>query len=99
MSHTPGPWYAEKDPDSSMESVVDAGRTMDPIYIDQERPTDSSANAALVAAAPNLKKVLEYVADMTYIGADGDAHFKAKYNPQLVVDAIASTLTRPRIGK
>ncbi len=41
--------------------------------------------AAMLAA-------LEYVADMTYCGTDAEWHFKAGYDPQVVLDAIAEAL-------
>ena len=34
--------------------------------------------------------VLCYVADMTYCGAEGEWHFKKGYNPQTVLNEIAS---------
>lgn len=50
---------------------------------------NNDANAALIAAAPTQHEALNYVADMTYCGADGEWHFKVGYDPQVVLDAIA----------
>jgi len=36
-----------------------------------------------------LKAALNYVADMTYCGADAEWHFKPGYDPQAVLDALA----------
>ena len=46
---------------------------------------------ARMAAAANLRKAreaLNYVADMTYCGADAEWHFKPGYDPQHVLDAL-----------
>jgi hypothetical protein len=44
----------------------------------------------LHGAAPEMRDALNYVADMTYVGADGEWHFKRGYDPQLVLNAVAS---------
>ena len=36
-----------------------------------------------------LEAALNYVADMTYCGADAEWHFKPGYDPQAVLDALA----------
>lgn len=36
-----------------------------------------------------LEAALNHVADMTYCGADAEWHFKAGYDPQAVLDALA----------
>lgn len=36
-----------------------------------------------------LVEALNYVADNTYCGTDGEWHFKSGYDPQFVLDAIA----------
>ena len=36
-----------------------------------------------------LEAALNYVADMTYCGADAEWHFKPGYDPQTVLDALA----------
>lgn len=38
-----------------------------------------------------LEEVLNYVADMTYCGADAEWHFKPGYDPQRVLGVITST--------
>lgn len=35
-----------------------------------------------------IKYALNYVANMTYCGADAEWHFKPNYNPQIILDAI-----------
>lgn len=37
----------------------------------------------------SVHAALNYVADMTYCGADGEWRFKPGYDPQVVLDAIA----------
>ncbi len=37
----------------------------------------------------DLVATLNYVADMTYCGADAEWHFKPGYDPQCVLDALA----------
>ena len=37
-----------------------------------------------------LEAALNYVADMTYCGADAEWHFKPGYDPQAVLDALAA---------
>lgn len=49
----------------------------------------AEANARLIAAAPTQDAALNYVADMTYCGADAEWHFKPGYDPQIVLDALA----------
>lgn len=55
----------------------------------------AAANAHLIAAAPHLYAVLNYVADMTYCGVDAEWHFKPGYDPQRVLDAIAEAEGQP----
>ena len=38
-----------------------------------------------------LEAALNYVADMTYCGADAEWHFKPGYDPQAVLDALAGS--------
>ena len=49
--------------------------------------TNKEANLQLAA---QLLRVLNYVADMTYCGSDAEWHFKKGYDPQTVLDEIAS---------
>ena len=44
---------------------------------------------ALAARIEALEAALNYVADMTYCGADAEWHFKPGYDPQAVLDALA----------
>ena len=43
-----------------------------------------------------LEAALNYVADMTYCGADAEWHFKPGYDPQAVLDALASNHDTPQ---
>ncbi len=42
----------------------------------------------LEAEVERLKATLDYVADMTYCGADAEWHFKPGYDPQTVLAAL-----------
>jgi len=52
----------------------------------------------IVAAysGPTLMAALNYVADMTYCGADAEWHFKAGYDPLRVLDALGDEGPSPR---
>ncbi len=48
-------------------------------------------NGLVLDAADEIERLLEvlnYVADMTYCGGDGEWHFKLGYDPQRVLDAL-----------
>ncbi len=41
------------------------------------------------ASGPELLEVLEYVKERTFLGSDGEWHFKVRYDPKRVKDIIA----------
>lgn len=49
---------------------------------------ECAAITADMMRGPNHSDVLNYVADMTFCGKDGEWHFKPGYDPQRVLDAI-----------
>lgn len=60
-----------------------------------ENGAEAAANARLIAAAPTMLDVLNYVADMTCIQIDGEWTFKPDYDPQRVLDVIAQATGEP----
>jgi hypothetical protein len=103
---TPGPWCIEDPMAPESLWIVQADKeTYEwfPIAIcdmpDEEDHLFTGkevwANARLIAALPEQHAALNYVADMTYCGADAEWHFKPGYNPQVVLDAIAKAIGAP----
>lgn len=105
--YTPGPWgeisvspWEVYNPKSSVNAYVGIGprhyRHV-AVVVWGGHPSDPEfdANARLIAAAPDQNAALNYVADMTCIGVDGEWHFKPGYDPQVVLDAIAKAEPQP----
>jgi hypothetical protein len=59
--------------------------------LDLEAALDRAVTRGLeqVERIATLEAALNYVADMTYCGADAEWHFKPGYDPQAVLDALA----------
>ena len=99
--YTPGPWRIGENQDNlSVQPWTDAipieapedegGLLATPTIVAwTTRGGPARRNADLLAAAPDQDAALNYVADMTYCGADAEWHFKPGYDPQIVLDAIA----------
>lgn len=88
---TPGPWHHF---DSGVCWQIDNGK--DAVATTQFcYARETEANARLIAAAPTQDSALNYVADNTYCGADGEWHFKPGYDPRIVLDALACARGEP----
>lgn len=102
--HTSWPWGIEQTsetlwvgplrPDGCKVEQVVVGLNFDREMTDAAKARQI-ANAHLIAAAPDQHSALNYVADMTCIGVDGEWHFKPGYDPQVVLDAIATATPDP----
>lgn len=106
---TAGPWHQgihpnedwrADGPGSHQSTHILAGAKGDPpvAMVVGPWPANGSmdANARLIAASPDQNTALNYVADMTYCGADGEWHFKMGYDPQRVLDALAKACGESR---
>ena len=60
MKHTPGPWKIKKDLGGYLDLFGEDG---DKILISKFRLINQEANAALIAAAPDLLRALEPIAN------------------------------------
>ena len=60
MKHTPGPWNIKKDLGGYLDLFGEDG---DKILISKFRLINQEANAALIAAAPDLLRALEPIAN------------------------------------
>jgi len=58
-------------------------------------PSQVQSDRGCGDAVPEQHAALNYVADMTYCGADAKWHFKPGYNPQVVLVALAKALGAP----
>lgn len=104
--HTPGPWSfrpipKHREPDdipvlAGACGIVGVGQIalVRDLWDRDGGRAGAEANARVIVAAPNMLAALNYVADMTYCGADGLWNFKESYDPKVVLDAIA--LTAPK---
>ena len=75
MSHTPGPWEAMPMPQGSSGMRIFAGNQYLAFVGDTDHISPSEANAALIAAAPDMLDALEYWMD---VGDDHKAIDKAR---------------------
>lgn len=66
MKHTPGPWKIKKDLGGYLDLFGEDG---DKILISKFRLINQEANAALIAAVPELLEALELFLPMTKPGA------------------------------
>jgi hypothetical protein len=76
---------------SAAAHIEQAGQQRKPLTPINLRRLEFEAVEKIVTAygVPALVTVLNYVADMTYCGADAEWHFKPGYNPQRVLDALS----------
>lgn len=86
QEHTPGPWIAKPGPTRWNVTTSATPRTYNVAAINTER-TEQEANARLIAAAPDLLKMLQTVVDAhDYKGAltQGDALLSPAIRDQIM---------------
>lgn len=96
-AHTPGPWLAFRIGARGWKIYrgVEGGQAICQLFDSEDQPfLDDEANALAVESIPEMLAALNYVADMTYIGADAEWHFKPSYDPQRVLDVIAKATSQ-----
>ena len=105
MSHTPGPWLAERH--GAVTAVVDgvrrqvASTTPDPLFNDPDAANTSAAlqmtNARLIAAAPEMLAELEaIIARLEDIHAPGSREFAADVEGVRLYERLCDALVKAR---
>lgn len=87
--HTPGPWRVQPQPDLSPE-VCAGPLSLATVWTDELPPSESGANASLIAAAPELLEALVVLErDVRFLVEDMDLPKSALDRPSMVAARAA----------